>query len=74
MNVLVTGGARFIGSHLVDHLIESGHSVVVVDNESTGRRKNVTSSAKYFKADVSRLDQLAKGFALDIPRFGEARG
>jgi UDP-glucose 4-epimerase len=38
---LVNGGAGFIGSHLVDHLLEAGHKVCVVDNLSTGRRSNI---------------------------------
>src|SRR5260370_315973 len=66
MKVLVTGGAGFIGSHLADHLIEHGHSVVVVDNESTGQRENVPAAAKYFKVDVSRPDELEVAFARGV--------
>jgi len=39
MKILVTGGAGFIGSHVVDGYIESGHSVAVVDNLFTGRKE-----------------------------------
>jgi nucleoside-diphosphate-sugar epimerase len=41
MRVLVTGGAGFIGSHVVDRCISAGHDVVVVDNLSTGNRQSV---------------------------------
>ncbi|OGI14506.1 hypothetical protein A3K63_01905 [Candidatus Micrarchaeota archaeon RBG_16_49_10] len=42
-NILVTGGAGFIGSHLAEHLVEKGHSVTVLDNLSTGRMENLSS-------------------------------
>jgi len=45
--VLVTGGAGFIGSHLVNRLVELGHKVVVVDNLSTGRLKNLSTTATF---------------------------
>ena len=41
--ILVTGGAGFIGSHLVEHLVESGFSVVVLDNFRNGSRKNLAA-------------------------------
>ncbi|MGB7094060.1 MAG: NAD-dependent epimerase/dehydratase family protein, partial [Anaerolineales bacterium] len=41
MKILVTGGAGFIGSHVVDTFIANGHEVVVVDDLSTGRRSNL---------------------------------
>ena len=40
MKILVTGGAGFIGSHLVDRLMEAGHEVICVDNLYTGRKSN----------------------------------
>ena len=45
--VLVTGGAGFIGSHLVDRLIEEKHQVIVIDNLSTGKRENINPKAKF---------------------------
>ncbi len=50
--ILVTGGAGFIGSHLVDKLIELDHKVVVIDNLSNGRKENLNKKAKFYKVDV----------------------
>ena len=58
MKVLVTGGAGFIGSNLVDRLLADGHQVVVIDNESTGRRENVSPKAVYVKGEVTNPDDL----------------
>ena len=63
MKVLVTGGAGFIGSNLTDRLLEDGHQVVVLDNESTGRRENVSPAVEFHKGDVSNLDDLEPLFA-----------
>jgi UDP-glucose 4-epimerase len=52
MNVLVTGGAGFIGSHTVDALIAAGHAVTVVDDLSTGVRANVNDAAVLEQVDV----------------------
>ncbi len=49
---MVTGGAGFIGSHLVDALIDAGHSVIVADNLSTGQRENVNPQAQLREIDV----------------------
>ncbi len=60
MKVLVTGGAGFIGSHLVDRLIQEGHQVVVVDNLSTGKKQNLNKEAKFYKMDIlsNRLERI----------------
>ena len=52
MKVLVTGGAGFIGSHVVDKLIETGHEVVVVDDLSSGRRSNINPKARFYEVDI----------------------
>lgn len=54
MNILVTGGAGFIGSHLVDALIAAGHAVTVVDDLSTGSKKNVHPQAVFIQEDIRR--------------------
>ncbi len=52
MNILVTGGIGFIGSNLVDRLIEEGHKVVVIDNLSTGEIENLHNEAKFDELDM----------------------
>lgn len=52
MRILVTGGAGFIGSHVVEAYLAAGHEVAVVDNLSTGRRSNVPREAKLFEYDI----------------------
>ncbi|WAM33094.1 SDR family oxidoreductase [Caldicellulosiruptor morganii] len=52
MAVLVTGGAGFIGSHIVDRLIERGYDVVVVDNLISGNARNINPKAKFYKRDI----------------------
>ena len=53
MRVLVTGGAGFIGSHIVDRLVDDGHDVVVADDLSSGRRENVNPRARLVEIDIS---------------------
>ncbi|GAB6137376.1 NAD-dependent epimerase/dehydratase family protein [Halanaerobaculum tunisiense] len=50
--VLVTGGAGFIGSHIVDKLVARGDKVIIVDNLSTGKRENLNSQAKFYQLDI----------------------
>jgi len=62
MKVMVTGGAGFIGSNLVDRLITEGHQVVVVDDLSTGSRDNLNPEATFYQQDI-RDESLEKVFA-----------
>ncbi len=63
--VLVTGGAGFIGSHVVDALVERGTEVIVVDNLSAGSRDHVHRGARFIKADVRDTETMK-----DALRFG----
>ena len=54
--VLITGGAGFIGSHIVDRLIDEGYEVVVVDDHSSGKENNINKKAKFYKADIQDSD------------------
>ena len=63
MRVLVTGGAGFIGSHIVDALIERGDDVFVIDNLSEGSRANLNPDARLFDVSVNDAEGLARAFA-----------
>ena len=52
MKVLVTGGAGFIGSNLVDALVAEGHQVVIVDDLSSGKRENLNPAARFYQMDI----------------------
>ncbi|MGE3623809.1 MAG: SDR family NAD(P)-dependent oxidoreductase [Bdellovibrionales bacterium] len=59
---LVTGGAGFIGSHLVDALIAKNHRVTVLDDLSTGKRENVNSEARLVVGDTTDYETVARAF------------
>jgi UDP-glucose 4-epimerase len=56
MKCVVTGGAGFIGSHLVDELIKADHEVLVIDNLVSGKEENIPTSAKLVKKDITSDD------------------
>jgi UDP-glucose 4-epimerase len=66
--ILVTGGAGFIGSHVVDACIASGYDVVVVDNLSSGRTENINPAARFYQLDI-RSDDLDAVFRQENPDF-----
>ena len=51
--VLVTGGAGFMGSHVVDSLVAKGHDVLVADDLSTGTRSNIPPNVEFVDLDVA---------------------
>jgi len=62
MRVLVTGGAGFIGSHIVDALLGSGHQVLVLDDLSTGHRSNVPDGADLLTIDIRDANAVGEAF------------
>ena len=67
MKIMVTGGAGFIGSNVVDALIKSGHSVLIIDNLSTGIKKNLNPSAKFYLADIRDEEIIREIFKIEKP-------
>ena len=65
MKCLVTGGCGFIGSHVVDLLIDRGYNVLVIDNLSTGNIDNLNPNAEFVNADVTNLSEI-KGYFKDV--------
>ena len=58
MRILISGGAGFIGSNLVDRLIEKDHEVLVIDNLSTGKKENINPKAKFFNLDLRDFEKI----------------
>lgn len=58
MKILVTGGAGFIGSNVVDALVKDGHEVAVLDNLSTGKEENINPEVKFYNIDLLDLESL----------------
>ncbi len=67
MKVLVTGGAGFIGSNIVDRLIADGHEVAVVDNLATGRRSNINPEASFHEISITDAEALQNAFEAERP-------
>src|SRR5687767_13849953 len=76
MNILVSGGAGFIGSHVVDAYIDAGHRVTIVDDLSTGRKSNVNPKAEFYQLDIRspEIQELFRLRRFDIVNHHAARG
>lgn len=66
VRALVTGGAGFIGSHIVDALLEDGHEVAVIDSLVTGKRENLNPLARFFEVDITS-EEVRSVFAEERP-------
>ncbi|MFD3157161.1 NAD-dependent epimerase/dehydratase family protein [Haloimpatiens sp. FM7330] len=62
MNIIVTGGAGFIGSNIVDELVKMNHNVAIVDNLSTGKVENINVKAKFYKVDIRDTKKIIEIF------------
>jgi UDP-glucose 4-epimerase len=69
MRILVTGGAGFIGSTVVDKLIENNHNVAIIDNLSKGKYENINKNAKFYYEDLlnfEKIKEIIKEFSPDV--------
>jgi len=68
LNILVTGGAGFIASHIVDAYIADGHKVIIVDNLSTGFMENINPQAKFYQLDIrsEKLEDVFQKEKIDV--------
>ena len=62
MNWLVTGGAGYIGSHIVKGLLEDGHCVCILDNFSTGNLSKIAENVRVFNEDITNASAVEKIF------------
>lgn len=69
MKILITGGAGFIGSHVVDKFLEAGHWVAVVDDLSTGRQENLNPKAEFHQISITDRQKLAEIFEKEKPEI-----
>jgi len=67
MKILVTGGAGFIGSNLVDRYIAEGHEVAILDNLATGRRSNINPDASFHEVSITDAEALRLVFEQEQP-------
>ncbi|NFO31267.1 NAD-dependent epimerase/dehydratase family protein [Clostridium botulinum] len=69
MKILITGGAGFIGSNLVDLLIEKNNDVIIVDNLSQGKIENINKNSRFYKCDIVNVEALEFVFTIEKPEI-----
>jgi UDP-glucose 4-epimerase len=69
MKILVTGGAGFIASHVSEGYLRAGHSVVIVDDLSTGKRENIPAAAKFLECDITNFAEMERIIANERPEL-----
>ena len=60
MNILITGGAGYIGSHIVEKLVKQKYQVVIIDNLKTGYKRLINKKSIFIKADINNKKNLIK--------------
>jgi UDP-glucose 4-epimerase len=65
--IVVTGGAGFIGSHIVDTFVRAGHDVAVIDNLHTGQLSNLNPMARFYRVDIRDAEAVESVFAIEKP-------
>lgn len=68
MNILVTGGAGFIGSQIADEYIKLGHNVIITDNLSTGVKEFINPKAEFYEVDIrdDKISEIFKKHKIDV--------
>ena len=69
MKIVVTGGAGFIGSHIVDNYINLRHKVWIIDNLSTGKKENINPEAEFVNLDIRDSKKVNEFFSSIKPNI-----
>lgn len=69
MKILLTGGAGFIGSNIIDGYINEGYQVIVMDNLSSGKKEFINKNAKFYHADIRDKDTISRIFKKEKPQI-----
>lgn len=69
MKIMVTGGAGFIASHVSEGYLRAGHTVVIVDDLSTGKRENVPEGARFYQCDITDQEAVERIVAEERPEI-----